>query len=171
LHWSVVYTVIKVLKCKCRKWPRMSHLDIFNISYGQKKGRESNWQFDSRPLKVGNRSTPMCAVGVQHTLGKLSRRATTLLQNSSRSEVWAKSYDIAKSQESKPGQYRDSTLGVPGQKAIWAWVRQSNAENTIWGKVVVSPESGPCWIQWVQGCPWLVPTLVMAFFILHIKIL
>jgi len=24
-------------------------------SYGQKKGRESNWQFDSRPLKVGNR--------------------------------------------------------------------------------------------------------------------
>jgi hypothetical protein len=33
----------------------MSHLDIFNTSYGKKKGRESNWQFDSRPLKVGNR--------------------------------------------------------------------------------------------------------------------
>jgi hypothetical protein len=33
----------------------MSHLDIYNPSYGQKKGRESNWQFDSRPLKVGNR--------------------------------------------------------------------------------------------------------------------
>jgi len=28
---------------------------IWNISYGQKKGRESNWQFDSRSLKVGNR--------------------------------------------------------------------------------------------------------------------
>ncbi len=26
-----------------------------NTSYVQKKGRESNWQFDSRPLKVGNR--------------------------------------------------------------------------------------------------------------------
>jgi len=26
-----------------------------NISYGQKKGRESNGQFDSRPLKVKNR--------------------------------------------------------------------------------------------------------------------
>jgi len=26
-----------------------------NTSYGQKKGRESNWQFDSRPLKVRNR--------------------------------------------------------------------------------------------------------------------
>jgi hypothetical protein len=26
----------------------------YNISYGQKKGRESNWQFDSRPWKVAN---------------------------------------------------------------------------------------------------------------------
>jgi len=33
----------------------MGHLDIFSISYGKKKGRESNWQFDSRPLKVRNR--------------------------------------------------------------------------------------------------------------------
>jgi len=32
----------------------MSHLDICNTSYGRKKGQESNWQFDSRPLKVGN---------------------------------------------------------------------------------------------------------------------
>jgi hypothetical protein len=54
----------------------------------------------------------------------------------------AKSYDLVKSRESKPGQFRDSTLGVPGQKAIRMWVRRSNAENTIWGKVVGSPESG-----------------------------
>jgi len=33
----------------------MSHLDICNSSFGQKKGQESNCQFDSRPLKVGNR--------------------------------------------------------------------------------------------------------------------
>jgi hypothetical protein len=36
----------------------MSHLDICSQSYGQKKGRESNWQFDSRPLKVWNRPLP-----------------------------------------------------------------------------------------------------------------
>jgi hypothetical protein len=53
--WSVLYTVGKVLKCRCPKWPRMSHLDIYSPSYVQKKGRESNWQFDSRPPKVGNR--------------------------------------------------------------------------------------------------------------------
>jgi hypothetical protein len=32
----------------------MTRLDNSNTNYGQKKGRESNWQFDSRPLKVGN---------------------------------------------------------------------------------------------------------------------
>jgi hypothetical protein len=55
LHWGVLYIVEKVLKSRCPKWPCMSHLDICSPSYGQKKGRESNWQFDSRPLKVGNR--------------------------------------------------------------------------------------------------------------------
>jgi hypothetical protein len=33
----------------------MNHSDIRSTSYVRKKGRESNWQFDSRPLKVGNR--------------------------------------------------------------------------------------------------------------------
>jgi hypothetical protein len=32
----------------------MTHLGTQNISYSQKKGRESNWQFDSRSLKVRN---------------------------------------------------------------------------------------------------------------------
>ncbi len=54
-HWSVFYIVGKVLKFRCPKWPHMSHLNICSTSYGWKKGRESNWQFDSRPLKVGNR--------------------------------------------------------------------------------------------------------------------
>jgi len=59
LHWYVLYTIGKVLKCRCPKWPSMSHLDIFSISYGRKKkGRESNSQFDSRPLKVENRPNP-----------------------------------------------------------------------------------------------------------------
>jgi hypothetical protein len=57
-HWGVLHTIRKVLKCRCPKWPRMSHLDICSPSYGQKKGRESNWQFDSRPQKVRNRPLP-----------------------------------------------------------------------------------------------------------------
>ncbi len=58
LHWSVLGVIRKVLKCRCLNWPRNGHLDICSPSYGQKKGRESNWQFDSRPQKVGNRPFP-----------------------------------------------------------------------------------------------------------------
>jgi len=48
----------KVWKCRCSKWPRMSHLDISNTSYDRKKGRKSNWQFDSQSQKIGNRPDP-----------------------------------------------------------------------------------------------------------------
>jgi hypothetical protein len=58
LHWCVLGVIGKVLKRRYRKWPRIGHLDICSPSYGQKKGRESNWQFDFRPLKVGNRPRP-----------------------------------------------------------------------------------------------------------------
>jgi hypothetical protein len=58
-HWGVISVIEKVLKCTYRKWPRIGHLDIYSPSYGQKKGREeSNWQFDSRPLKVKNQPLP-----------------------------------------------------------------------------------------------------------------
>ncbi len=55
LHWGVLYIIGKLLKCRCPKWACMTHLDICNTSYGQKKGRESNWQFDSWPWEVGKR--------------------------------------------------------------------------------------------------------------------
>ncbi len=55
LHWGILSVIGKVLKRKYRKSPRISHLDICSPGYGQKKRQESNWQFDSRPLKVGNR--------------------------------------------------------------------------------------------------------------------
>jgi hypothetical protein len=67
LPWGFLYTVGKVLKRRCRKWPRMSHLDVCSTSYVRKKGRESNWQFDSRPLKVRNRPDPgVCRRSVTH---------------------------------------------------------------------------------------------------------
>jgi hypothetical protein len=57
-HWGVLGVIGKVLKRRYRKCPRIGNSDICSPSYGQKKGRESNWQFDSRPLKVGNQRLP-----------------------------------------------------------------------------------------------------------------
>ncbi len=62
-HWGVIGVIGKVLKCRCPKCPRIGHLDICSPSYGQKKGRESNWPFDSRPLKVRNRPLPDIRIG------------------------------------------------------------------------------------------------------------
>jgi hypothetical protein len=43
----------------------------------------------------------------------------------------------------KPGQFRDSTLGIPGKNAIRMQVRWRGTENTIGRMVVAPPESGP----------------------------
>jgi hypothetical protein len=53
--WGVIYIIEKLSNRRCRKWACMSHLKICSTSYGKKKGRKSNYQFDSQPLKVGNR--------------------------------------------------------------------------------------------------------------------
>jgi hypothetical protein len=52
---DVLYIIRKLLERRCLKWACFAHLDIWSTSYGQKKGQESNYQFDSRPQKVGNR--------------------------------------------------------------------------------------------------------------------
>jgi hypothetical protein len=49
------YIIGKLLERRYLKWGRIAHLDIWNTSYGQKKGQESNCQFDSRLEKVKNR--------------------------------------------------------------------------------------------------------------------
>jgi hypothetical protein len=54
MDWRIPYIIKNLLKLRCLKWACMIHLDTWNTSYGQKKGRESNWQFDFRPLKVKN---------------------------------------------------------------------------------------------------------------------
>ncbi len=77
--WRVPYIIEKLLERRCLNWACMTHLDIWNTSYGQKKCQESNCQIDSRPLKVGNCSISLRVGDVQHIVEKLSTRATTLL--------------------------------------------------------------------------------------------
>ncbi len=52
--WSILHIIGKLSKCKCWKWPCMSHLHICNTSYGKKKGQELNYE-SNWPLKVKNR--------------------------------------------------------------------------------------------------------------------
>jgi hypothetical protein len=79
MDWRVLYIIENILERRCLKWARIAHLDIWNTRYGQKKGQESNWQFDSQPLKNGNWPIFLCVGGVGHIVGT---RARTLLQTS-----------------------------------------------------------------------------------------
>jgi len=44
---GVLYIIEKFLKRRCLKWVRIAHLNILKKSYGQKKGQESNYYFNS----------------------------------------------------------------------------------------------------------------------------
>jgi hypothetical protein len=121
------------LKCKCPKWPRMSHLDICNTSYGRKKGWESNWQFDSRPLEVGNRpDSGACRWSATHPWKDLEESYNFGLDLIL---IWvgASNYERPKSRESKPRQFRDSTLGVPGKKKPFGCKCGGELQRTLYG--------------------------------------
>jgi hypothetical protein len=118
LPWSVPYIIGKLSKCKCWKWPHMNHLDIYNTSYCKKKGQESNWQFDSRPLKIGNWPDPgVCKWSATHCWKVLEESYKFSwdfipIRGLSK-ELWTHKF-----RKFKPGQFRDSSLGVPRQEAI-----------------------------------------------------
>ncbi len=38
LDWRIFYIIEKILNFRCLKWAHMTHLEIWNTSYGQKKG-------------------------------------------------------------------------------------------------------------------------------------
>jgi hypothetical protein len=103
LHWGVLSVIGKVLKRKYRKWPRIGNSDMCSPSYGQKKGRESNWQFDSRPLIDLFLTFDS---SVQHGVGKILTRATTLIQTSLLSDSALGSYGRSKFRESRMDNFR-----------------------------------------------------------------
>jgi hypothetical protein len=136
----------KVLKRRYRKWPRIGHLNICSPSYGQKKGRESNWQFDSRPLKVRNLPLPDLRIESATRRWKELDEGykfgwdVVAIRLCSR-ELWA-----LKVPGLHPGQFRDkfrdSNPGVPGKSDIRAWVPRSVTEYTIGSKEVAYSRVG-----------------------------
>jgi hypothetical protein len=71
---------------------------------------------------------PLCAGGVQHVVGKLLTKATTLVEISFRSKVCTKSYSPTRLRDSHLWQFQDSHLGVLRQKAIRMPLPRSGAD-------------------------------------------
>jgi hypothetical protein len=134
----------------------MGHLDIFSISYGKKKGRESNWQFDSRPLKVRNRpESDAFRSNATHRWKALKESYKFTLDfipiRGLSKELW-----LRKVSRVQTGTISGLLLGNPETKSHSDVDAAERHEYTIWGKVVASFKFGPWWVMWVQSCPWLV---------------
>jgi hypothetical protein len=160
-HWGVLGIIGKVLKRRYRKWPRIGHSDICSPSYGQKKGQESNWQFDSRPLKVGNRPLPdlriESAIRRWKDLDEGYKFDSDLvaIRLCSR-ELWA-----PKVPRFHPGQFRDN-FGTP----TWESQEKEPFGCSLRGALQRILCGGRWWLPLSPGrgvscgpkCPWLVPT-------------
>jgi hypothetical protein len=151
LPWRDFYIIKKILKRKCLKWGRIAHLDICNTSYGQKKGQEPNWQFDSRPLKVKNQANFLAC----------RHRATYCWK------ALNEGYDFALNLIAIGGLHMklcvSKVTGIPivtisglplgsleTKKVIWMWPPWKAAEYTIRGKVLASSKFGLWWVLCVQ---------------------
>ncbi len=159
LHWGFFYIIEKLSKYRCRKLACMGHLDICSTSYGKKKGQESNWQFDSRSLKVGNRPNPgVCKWSATHcwkALKESYKFAWNLIPIGGLSkELWSR-----KVSRIQTGIVLGFLLGSPGTKSHSDVGAVERRREYYMGK-----GGGFPWIRavvslWVQGCSWLVLAL------------
>ncbi len=154
--WGVLYIIENLLRRRCLKWARIAHLDIWNTSYGHKKGRESNWQFDSRPLKVGNwfdfLACKQCATYRWKALDKGYNFASNFIA------IRESTQEVMRPQShGSPSCGNFKTLTWESQdKAIWMWPPWRVAEYTIKGKGVDFPQVRAVVCLVNPSCPWLV---------------
>ncbi len=160
-HWGVIGVIGKVLKRRYRKWPRIGHLNICRPSYGQKKGRESNWQFDSRPLKVKNR--PLLDLRTESAtwrwkdLDEGYKFGSDLVAIRPGSwELWA-----PKVPGLHPGQVRDN-FGTPTweswEKEPFGCSPRNVVQRILYGGRWWLPRSRGRGVSCGAKCPWFVPT-------------
>jgi hypothetical protein len=160
-HWGVLGVVAKVLKRRYRKWPRIGNSDICSPSYEQKKGRESNWQFDSRPLKVGNRCLPEIRSELATWRWKDLDEGYNFGSNLVAIQVCSRELWWFKVPGVPSGQFRDN-FGTPFRESrefVPLGCRCGGASQSILdGGWWWHPPSPGCGVSCGPKCPWLVPT-------------
>jgi hypothetical protein len=120
----------------------MIHLDIWNISYGQKKGQKSKCQFDSRSLKVENRPDLLlckwCVTYYWKVLNESYNFSWDLNSIRGLHKLWASKV----ARVLILGISGPPTWGVPRQNDIWVQTLWPCTKNTIRGRWWLPPSSG-----------------------------
>jgi len=134
----------------------MTHLSTENTNYGQEKGRKSKCQFDSPPLKVGNRSEiHACGWCNTYRWKALDENYNFFLDltliKGLHNKLWASKV---------PEVIISIILGLstqePRKNDFWMQPIWLIIENTIMRKVVAFLKFDPWWVLWIRACAWLV---------------
>jgi len=96
-----------------------------------------------RPLKVGNRPNSEVCKRIATWLWKALEESYKIASELILIRGLSKKLWMPKVPRVQLETVSGLLLGSPENKAIWMRVPLSNTENTIWGKVVASLESGP----------------------------
>jgi hypothetical protein len=161
LDWNDTCIIGNFLELKCLKWARMTHLNTSNTSYGQKKGQKSNWQFDSRPLKVMNHPYFLAwRCRVTYLWKDLDERYNLALNLISIGGLHTKLWAPKVTWVLVLGILR-LPLGSPGTK--WHLGAGPMAMHIVYykGEGGGFPKFGLWWVLWIWGCSWFVLTSKM----------
>jgi hypothetical protein len=144
------------LECKCLKWACMTHLNTLNTIYGQKKGQESNWQFNPWPVKVKNRPNFLvCRWLVTYLWKDLDEgynfASDPISIGGLHAKLWA------------PKVAGVLIMGISGLPLGSLETKCHLGVGLVARHIVYYkgegggfPKSKPWWVLWVQICPWLV---------------
>jgi hypothetical protein len=69
----------EILKHICLHCPCIVHLDLICMNYDQRKGRESNWEFDPDHNSLENKGQMRCDWNMLYIVGKIFLKATRYL--------------------------------------------------------------------------------------------
>jgi hypothetical protein len=164
-HWSVLGGIAKVLQRIYLKWPWIGNLKFCSPIYGKKKGRESNCQFDSRPLKVGNQPLPDFRIEIAIRRWKDLDKGYSLVQTSLRLDFSIGSYELPKPRDSTQDSFETISglqLGSPGKNSHLDVASVERYREYYMGEGGGFPDSGPWCVLWskvpvacpnTQGCP------------------
>jgi len=110
-------TMRKVMKRKCLWWPHIVHLNLICMSYNQKKGRKSNWEFDSQPrIPWKQRSNEVRLGHALHCWKDFLRAIRYFFHIFKTNMIW-KRYEPPKFWDNKSPNFWD--YGVQGKIDIW----------------------------------------------------
>jgi hypothetical protein len=156
LDWRILYTIGKLLKCRCLKWAPFGYSKHKLWPKERPRIKLPIWlsTIKSQELPWFSCVQVMCHISLESSRWRIQLCFTPHFN-------WRSTHKVMGFQSFRSPNFENfetPNLGVRGQNDIWVLALWLNTKNTIRRKVVASPKSRPWWVLWVRVCLWFVHT-------------